>query len=272
MNREKIALQLYSVREDMERDFYGTLRAVRELGYRGVEFAGLFDHDPKEVADFCRGIGLEIVSAHVPFQVLMADMAGTIACYKTLGCKHVVVPYLTEDLRPGQPGFQSVIDGIKVLGEALGKEGMVLQYHNHDFEFVKLDGRYALDILYSEVGPELLQTQLDTCWVNVGGEDPVGYIGKYAGRMPTIHLKDFVGSKSEHMYGLIGLDEGEQKSDKFELRPLGKGVQNFPAIVEAADKGGAEWFIVEQDMPSLGLTPMECAAESIRYLLTEIAG
>ena len=271
MNKEKIALQVYSVRRDLEKDFYGTLRAVKEMGYAGVEFAGLYGHDPLEVKAFCEEIGLVPLSAHVPFQELMADMDGTIAAYKALGVRYVVIPYLTEDLRPGQPGFQTVIDGMKQIGAKLKEAGLVQQYHNHDFEFVKLDGEYALDILYRELGPELLQTQLDTCWVNVGGENPAEYVKKYAGRTPTIHLKDFVGSKSENMYGLIGLQNSAAKaSGSFQLRPLGKGCQDFKAIVAAGDEGGAKWYIVEQDEPSMGLTALECAKVSIDYLHDEI--
>lgn len=273
MKRDKIALQLYSVRGDLEKDFFGTIRSVKEIGYSGVEFAGLYGHDPLEVKAFCEELGIVPLSAHVPFQDFLADMDGTVATYKALGVKYVAIPYLTEDLRPGQPGFQTVIDGMKVIGAKLKEAGIVQQYHNHDFEFVKLDGEYALDILYREIGPELLQTQLDTCWVNVGGEVPADYIRKYAGRTPTVHLKDFVGSKSENMYGLIGLEGSEAKADegKFQLRPVGSGKQDFPAIVKAADEGGAMWYIVEQDEPSLGLTPMECAGKSFEYLANNIA-
>lgn len=269
MQKEKIALQLYSVRNEMEQDFYGTLKKVKEMGYTGVEFAGLFGHTPEEVKAMCEELGLVALSAHVPLQDLREDPDGAIATYKTIGCKYIVVPYLTPEYRPGTPGFQTVIDSVKMLGEKMAAAGMVLQYHNHDFEFVKLDGKYALDILYTEAGPELLQTQIDTCWVNVGGEDPAEYLKKYAGRTPTVHLKDFVGSKSENMYALIGINEGEkQESDanKFELRPVGKGVQDFPRIIAAATEGGAEWFIVEQDNPSMGYSPLECAQISIQYL------
>lgn len=95
---------------------------------------------------------------------------------------------------------------------------------------------------------------------------------KYAGRIPTVHLKDFKGSKSEKMYALIGIDDDKKTETEgsFELRPLGKGVQDFPAIIKAATEGGAEWFIVEQDNPSMGYTPLECAEISINYLLNEI--
>ena len=132
MKKEKIALQLYSVRGDLEKDFYGTIRAVKEIGYAGVEFAGLYGQDPEKVKAFCEELGIVPLSAHVPFQAFMADMDGTIAQYKALGVQYVAIPYLTEDLRPGQPGFQTVIDGMKVIGEALNAAGIVQQYHNHD--------------------------------------------------------------------------------------------------------------------------------------------
>lgn len=270
MNKENIALQVYSIRDDMKADFYGTLKKVKAMGYKGVEFAGLYDNDPLEVKRMCEEIGLVPLSAHVPFQAFVDDLEGTLDCYHKVGCKYVVVPYLTPEYRPGSEGFQTVIDVMKKIGEAVKKYDMVLQYHNHDFEFVKLDGKYALDILYEEVGSDLLKTQIDTCWVNVGGENPAEYVRKYAGRIPTVHLKDFAGSKSENMYALIGIDEKEKKdtAGKFEFRPLGKGLQKFPEIIEAAREGGAQWLIVEQDSPSMGYTPLECAEISAAYLMS----
>lgn len=265
---ERIGLQLYSVREDLEKDFCGTLKKVKEMGYSAVEFAGLYGNDPKEVNKMCEEIGLVPISAHVPFVDLIEHTEETLDCYQAVGCSYVVIPYLTEEYRPGAEKFDEVIRGAKVIGEAAAKRGMVLQYHNHDFEFTKIDGRYALDILYEEVGPELLQTQLDTCWVNVGGENPVEYVKKYAGRIPTVHLKDFAGSKSENMYALIGIDEDkkEKAAGAFDYRPLGKGLQNIPAIVEASIESGAKWLIIEQDEPCMGLSRMECAKISIDYL------
>ena len=136
-----------------------------------------------------------------------------------------------------------------------------------DFEFDKIDGEYALDILYTEVGPELLQTQLDTCWVNVGGENPADYIRKYSGRAPGVHLKDFFGEKSDDMYERIGIDKkAPTRPSGFEFRPVGMGLQNFPAILEAAKAAGSEWVVVEQDQATMGLTPLESIKKSIDYL------
>ena len=269
---DKVALQLYSVRWQLEEDFRGTLEKVKAMGYDGVEFAGLYGQDPLEIRKMCEEIGLVPISAHVPFVDLMKDTEAMMDCYSKIGCEYIVVPYLTEEYRPGTPGFAEVVAGIRdVIGVAAAKYGLVLQYHNHDFEFEKIDGEYALDILYKEVGPELLQTQLDTCWVNVGGENPSDYIRKYAGRTPTVHLKDFKGSKSENMYELIGIDKKKGDDDGgFELRPVGKGVQDFKSIVAAAKESGAKWFIVEQDNPSMGYDALECAKVSIDYLKSEI--
>ena len=262
-----IAIQLYSVRDDMAADFEGTLKKVKALGYDAVEFAGLYGKSAAEVKKLCEEIGLVPLSAHVPFIDMMNDLS-LLDVYAEIGCKFIVIPYLTEEYRPGNEKFADVIEGAKVLGKKANELGMKLCYHNHDFEFVKVDGEYALDILYKEVSADLLQTELDTCWVNVGGENPADYLRKYAGRAEILHLKDFVGCKSENMYALIGIDEDEKKETggKFEFRPVGSGVQNFPAILAAAEESGVEWVVVEQDMPSMDKTPMECAEMSINYL------
>ena len=263
-----VALQLYSVRRDMEADFEGTLKKVKALGYDGVEFAGLFGHSAAEIKNMCKEIGLVPISAHVPFADMMKD-PDILHVYQEIGCSYVVIPYLTPEYRPGQPGFAQVIDGAKMLGEKAKALGMKLCYHNHDFEFTKIDGEYALDILYKEVAADLLQPQLDTCWVNVGGENPVDYIHKYADRIEILHLKDFSGCKSENMYALIGIDDDKEKKaadNKFEFRPLGMGLQDMPAILAAAAEIGTKWVVVEQDEPSLGKTPLQCAEASIQYL------
>ena len=260
-----VALQVYSVRDDLAVDFEGTLKKVKAMGYDGVEFAGLYGNAPADVRKMCEEIGLVPISAHVPF-VDMVNNPDILKDYKEIGCEHVVIPYLTEEYRPGQPKFQEVIEGAKMLAVKAKELGLKLGYHNHDFEFTKVGDEYAIDILYAEV-PEL-KPQFDCCWVKVGGESPVEYIKKYAGREEVLHLKDFVGSKSENMYALIGIDENEKKdtAGKFEFRPVGYGVQNFPEILAAAKEVGIKWVVVEQDQPSMGKTALECAQMSVEYL------
>lgn len=266
-----IALQFYSVRDEAEKNFFTTLKKVREMGYDGVEFAGLYGHSPEEIKAECEKIGIVPMSAHVPFDELINDTEKTINDYKTIGCKYIAVPYLTEERRPGTDKFGETIEYIKKIGEKCAEAGIKLLYHNHDFEFVKIDGEYGLDILYKEVSPELLETELDTCWVNVGGENPAEYIEKYSGRTPVVHLKDFVmkgKEKPKKLYDLIGIDDENEAAseDEFSFKPVGYGVQDFEAIMKASEKSGAEWVVVEQDQPDKGNTSLNAAKMSIDYI------
>lgn len=268
-----VAVQLYSVRDDMEKDFYGTIRKMKEFGYDGVEFAGLFNENPEKIKAFCEEIGIVPISAHVPYYDMLENPEKVLADYKTIGCKYVVVPYLTEECRPGTDGFAATVEGVRKIGEAAKALGLQLLYHNHDFEFVKIGEEYALDVLYSSVSADLLKTEIDTCWVNVAGVNPSEYIEKYSGRSPVVHLKDFKksGDKLGKLYDLIGIDdEGaeQEEEDAFSFMPVGYGVQDMPAILAACEEAGAEWVVVEQDSPAKGDTPENSVKLSREYLKT----
>lgn len=266
-----IGLQLYSVRNEMEKDFEGTLKKVAEMGYEGVEFAGLFDKSASEVKELLSKYSLTAVSAHVPLTDMLEDMDKVIATYKEIGCNFIVIPYVDEKYRPGTPDYPETLEKIAVLGKKATEAGLTLLYHNHDFEFVKIDGVYGLDVMYQTVPAEYLQTELDTCWVNVGGEEPAPYILKYKGRTPVIHLKDFImkgKDKPKKLYELIGIeDDTESASEEdFSFKPVGHGVQDIPAIIKAGEESGAKWFIVEQDQPDKGNTELSAVKMSIEYL------
>ncbi len=266
-----IGLQLYSVRNEMEKDFEGTLKKVAEMGYEGVEFAGLFDKKPCEIKELLAKYSLEAVSAHVPLADMLEDLDKVIADYKEIGCKFIAIPYVDEKYRPGTPDYPETLKKIEEIGRKAAAEGLTLLYHNHDFEFVKIDGEYGLDVMYNTVPADCLQTELDTCWVNVGGEEPASYILKYKGRTPVIHLKDFVmkgKDKPKKLYELIGIEDNEETASEedFSFKPVGSGVQDIPAIIKAGEESGAKWFIVEQDSPDKGNTELSAVESSIKYL------
>ena len=268
-----VAVQLYSVRDEMEKDFYGTIRKMKEIGYDGVEFAGLFGQNPEEIKAFCDEIGIVPISAHVPYYDMLENPEAVLADYVAIGCKYVVVPYLTEECRPGTEGFAATVEGIRKIGEAAKALGIQLLYHNHDFEFVKIGDDYALDVLYSTVPADLLKTEIDTCWVNVAGVNPAEYLEQYEGRSPVVHLKDFkkVEGKQGKLYELIGIeDDGGEEADEdaFSFMPVGHGMQDMPAILSACEKVGAEWVVVEQDSPAKGDTPLNSVTLSREYLKT----
>lgn len=264
-----VAVQVYSVRDNASKDLRGTLEAIKEMGYDGVEFAGLYGNSPAEIKKMCEEIGLVPVSAHVPYVDMLADAEGVLKQYAEIGCKYVAVPYLMPEHRPDSDQFPTVVENIGKIGKVAKELGIQLLYHNHDFEFMKLDGKYALEVLYDTIPQDLLQTELDTCWVNVGGEEPAAYVRKFTDRAPVVHLKDFYGEKSEDMYELIGIEKkAPARPGNFEFRPVGSGLQDFPAILAAAEDAHAKWVVVEQDSPSMGLTPMECIKKSREYLKT----
>lgn len=272
----KIALQVYSVREDAERDFKGTLAAIKAMGYDGVEFAGLYDTKPETIRAWLDELGLEAMSAHIPVDAFLEDCAGTIAAYKTLGCTYVAIPWLDEARRPGNPGFDVLVGQLEDIGRQCADAGLTLLYHNHDFEFARLsDGRYALDAIYETIPAQYLQTEIDTCWVNVAGEDPAAYVRKYTGRAPVVHLKDFVmhgRARPEQMYALIdekGADDAKvDAGESFDFRPVGYGVQDMKAICQASVDAGASWMVVEQDRSSE--RPAQEAAHMSRDYLKSI--
>ena len=275
MKKFPVAIQLYSVRDDMAKDFFGVLEQVKAMGYDGVEFAGYYGKEAKDIKAKLDSLGLKAVSAHVPLAGLVEDVEGAIAFHKTLGAKYIAVPYLDEASRPGTPKWPEIVKQIRKIGEACQKAGIQLLYHNHDFEFVKIDGSYALDQLYAAVPVPYLETELDTCWIRVAGVNPAEYLRKYKGRSPVVHLKDFVsgvGAAGKAMYALIDKDGKDKTVDvidrsSFDFRPLGQGKQDIPAILKAAEDAGTHWVVVEQDRSS-DRPPMTAIKESREYLKT----
>ena len=259
-----VMLQVYTVRDYAGKDFLGTMKKIREIGYEYVELAGLCGLTAKEVKAALDEAGLKAVSAHVALNELMDEK--TLDDYKLIGCEYVAVPYLGEGSRPGDPAFDQILENIRKIGIAARERGMTLLYHNHDFEFIKMpDGSFGLDYMYNTIPADTLQTELDLCWVRVAGQDPAAYVRKYAGRAPVVHFKDYVGQKTEGMYNLIGMKETAKETKAFEFRPVGEGVQDFKAIAAAVYESGCKYVCVEQDN-TYDVDPLEAAKRSFEYL------
>ncbi|UQZ36430.1 sugar phosphate isomerase/epimerase [Paenibacillus sp. PK3_47] len=243
----KIGLQLYTLREELEQDFEGTLRKVAELGYAGVEFFHFFGRTADEVKELLRETGLVALGAHRPYDAMLNDTEQEISYNLAIGNRNVIIPFLTEEQR----NWEEVAANLRIIGEKCKAQGAVLSYHNHDFEFTEHYGeRTAFDGIFEEVPADLLQVELDTCWVHFAGYDPVEYINKYAGRLPIIHLKD--------------LKKREDGSP--ETVVLGEGEINLAAILEAAAAAGVEWAVVEQDYCSR--SPLESVSDSMKWVKT----
>ena len=270
-----VGAQLYSVRTDLEKDFYGTLKAIREMGYAGVEFYGeYYGNSVVQVKKWCTELGLIPFSNHVPFQQMIDDVDKVIEENTVLGVQYIVFPYMDEASRPGvdPEQFKSTVAKLGEVGAKVGAAGFQLLYHNHDFEFVKMaDGSLGYDYIFSANSKENLQTEMDVCWVDYAGQNPAEYLTKYSGRIPVVHLKDYKleGKLSSAPYALIGISTDNSMKDDggwFEYRPLGEGQVDIPAVIKSSIDGGAQWLCVEQDEPSQGRSRLEGLAKSVEYL------
>lgn len=263
MKKWPIAIQVYTVDKEATADFEGTARALKAMGYDGVELCDTYGGTAVELKKICDEIGLAVVGAHVNLNEIEDD--AILSDYAATGMKYIAIPHLKAPKTEEE--LAAVIARIRAAGEACKAKGLQLLYHNHDFEFQKINDKYILEHYYDEIPTDLLQTELDVCWVNVGGEEPAAYVRKYTGRAPLLHLKDFTGVKSSNMYNLIGQAAvRDESAAKFDYRPVGYGKQDVPAIVAAAEDAGVEWLVVEQDRCSMGRTALECAQMSVNYL------
>ncbi len=273
MAKLPVGIQLYNLRDILEEhpdQFEPVMRELKAMGYDGVEFAGLYGLDPEYIRKTLDEIGLVPVSAHVPLVDMMADPQGVADTYKKIGVKYIAVPYLPEEYRPNTDGYDEVIRIMKEIGQVMKDNGLNLEYHNHDFEFVKLpNGEFGFDDIYTRIPEDLLKVEPDTCWIKVAGQDPVKYLKKYGRRCAIVHLKDFIKEGNpKNMYKLIGLDEEESTEEDdgiFEFRPVGFGQQIWEPILNASLEIGSEWVIVEQD-EHYDISALEASRRSREYL------
>ncbi|NLW50835.1 MAG: sugar phosphate isomerase/epimerase [Candidatus Brocadiaceae bacterium] len=224
MKDTPVGIQLYSVRGDCEKDFAGTLKALADMGYDGVEFAWNYGSmPPDELADLLRSLGLRACGLHAPKDQIAAPDSQAYAYAAGVGCPYISVS-LAGDVEKDWP---AAIALVQEAGRVAAGKGILFSYHNHAQEFHTFDGKYALDALYEQTDPTQVMAELDTHWIARGGADPVAYIRKYAGRVPQLHLKD------------IGPND--------EFIEIGRGVLDLEAVLNAADDAGSKWIIYEQD-------------------------
>ena len=252
MRTEQIALQFFTLRDHTktEHDFAEACRKVADIGYPAVQLSAIdYEAVPEEtVVRICRDNGLTICATHEPPDMVLNEPEAVVERLNKLGTRFTAYPF-PKEVDFGDP--RAVADWIAALdraGAVLAEAGQVLTYHNHHREFRRLEGRLLLDRIYEETSPRHLQGEIDTYWVQYGGGDPVDWCRKLEGREPLLHLKDY----------RINADY------QIEFAEVGAGNLDIPAIIAAAEAGGCEWFIVEQDQcPG---DPFESVAESFRYL------
>ena len=185
-----IGLQLYSIREDCARDLPATLKAVAEMGYDGVEFAGYHGYPAADLRKLLDDCGLKCCGTHTGIDTLLPEqMAATVEFNKTLGNRFLIVPGLPGEYTESKAAWQKTAQTFNQISDALAPLGMVTGYHNHFTEFAPLDGEMPWDTFFGNTKKEVVM-QLDTGNAMHGGADPVPFLKRYPGRALTVHLKE----------------------------------------------------------------------------------
>jgi sugar phosphate isomerase/epimerase len=243
--RIPIALQLYSIRHDCERDLPGTLKAVAEMGYEGVEFAGYYGRSATELRAMLDELGLAVAGTHIRIETLMGDqLAETVAFNRALGNKYLIVPGLAESYRSSRQAWLDTAGLFNQIAAGLAPEGMYTGYHNHHIEFSPMDGELPWDTFFGNTDPAVVM-QIDLGNALHGGGDPIPYVARYPGRARTVHLKEYSASNPKALIGEGDVDWGQM----FRL---------------CETQGNTEWYIVEQE--SYAYEPLECVDRCLQAL------
>lgn len=259
-----VGLQLYSLRDVLPKDVKGTLAKVAKAGYKDTELYG-YDHikksyfglSPKEFKDVLTSNGLTATSGHYnPTDFMQgkgsSDLEAQIEASNILGHQHLVIPYLSGDLRTKLDDYKVFADRLNKAGEICKKAGLRLGYHNHDFEFKDWDGTTGYDIALQETDKSLVDFEMDLFWVVRAAKDPVHYFTKYPGRFKAWHIKDM------------------DKENRDLNTEIGNGTVNFKEIFAKAKLAGVQHYFLEQENFSAKMDPFVSIAKSCKYIKSNL--
>ncbi|MFW5803085.1 MAG: sugar phosphate isomerase/epimerase family protein [Verrucomicrobiota bacterium] len=238
-----ISIQLYTVREQMNEDPWGTLARIAEMGYPGVEPCNIPGGDPVEASKRIADLGMVVSAfqAGIPVGDRKNELLDAAAAF---GTSRVVCPFYNGENFQSMDALKKTADLFREAAENCAERGMTFGYHNHDFELsIHVDGKPALLQLAALV--PALHFTVDTYWVKVGGEDPVQVVRTLGEQANLLHIKDGPLLKTEAMTA------------------AGQGKMDFPPIVEAAPH--AQWLVVELDRCDTDM--MEAVRQSLQYLV-----
>ena len=247
-----IAVQLYTLR-NLQMPFDEVLKEVAAIGYTGVETVGNHKLSADEMKALLEKYQLKVCSAHAAIATMESDMDGVIAFNKAIGNNVLVIPFLAPDDR-GKDGaaWTQLGKRLAAIGQRCADAGIKLMYHNHAFEMETIEGKLAIDWLM-ESAPQL-GFEIDLAWVQRGEQNGVQLLQKYAGRCQRVHCKDVA--------------PAGQNEDQMGFADVGHGVLDWAALLPAAKAAGAEWYIVEHDLPK---EPLISIRRSFEFLKSKLS-
>jgi sugar phosphate isomerase/epimerase len=228
-----VGLELYSVREELKKDPEGTVRAVAQMGYQGVEFYAPYfewsESQTKQMRKLLDDLGMRCFSTHNDSSYFSAEKIGRARDMNLiLGSKYVVMA--SSSPKPGLDGWKAIADSLNAAADQLESAGLKAGYHNHQREFIPVENQRPIEILAKNTKPSImLQLDVGTCLE--AGSDPVVWIRANPGRIRSLHLKDWSPEKAKG-YSVL----------------FGEGAAEWKNIFEAAESaGGAAYYLIEQE-------------------------
>ena len=253
--KDGLAVQLWSFRNDFKKDVPGTLKRVRELGFKNVELAGTYGMTAQQFRAELDKAGLKAVSMHIDLKTAQTKIDDVIRDAKILGAEYVGVPWIKSPFT--QADCLQAIEIFNRAGEKLAANGLRFFYHLHGYEFVPNEGGTGtlFDLMMEKTNPKFVSMQLDTYHVAFPGQDPVKLMQKYPGRFSSLHLKDI-------RKDVVGDNSGAFREK--DAVPMGQGKINWPEVLKAAQKEGVKWYIIEDETTAV----WQGIQQSLKYLET----
>lgn len=252
-NANMIGIQMYTVRDQLQADFDGTVEKIAKIGYKNLEFAGYYNRTPEQVRALLDRVGAVSRSAHIGAPLMRQDAAAQIRSAKTIGQEYITLP----SYQWGKEGLASWRQGVAEFnkwGQMCRDAGLKLAYHNHAAEFAPLEGTTGYDVLVKEVDPKLVDMELDIYWATFADQNPVALFAKYPGRFAMWHVKD------------LAVTNGTKG-----MTPVGKGTIDYKTIFAHAREAGMKYFFVEHDSaaqyPGGSLASAQASYEYLHQLL-----
>jgi sugar phosphate isomerase/epimerase len=266
----RVGLQLYSVRDEMNRDAAGTLKKIKEIGYAQVEHAGywkgkFYGYPAKDFRALLDGIGLDMPSGHVAIQAadyneaskeFSADWREAVESAAATGQRFLITPGFPEPWRKDRDTVLRYLEVFNICGAFCKTYGVKFGYHNHTMEFDRIyEGASLYDLILQHTDPSLVALQLDVGLLYAAGVDPRAMIRDHPGRFELMHVKDEFRKPG-----------GGERGQGYESTVLGTGELKLAEIVRLGRKtGGVKYFFVEQE--SFGDLPeLECARRDYQFM------
>ena len=247
-----VGVQLYTVREQAEKDLNAVLAHISMIGYKEVEtYWNVYTHPAKKLRSMIVDNGMSVPSGHFDYDGLESKLDYA----KELGVQYVVCPMLPKDMWTSADGFKRAADQFNKWGEQVQKMGMQFGFHNHNYEFQKFGNTTGFDILTQTADPKLVCLEMDCYWITQAGQDPVAMLKKFGSRIQLLHLKDRQpGFPTTQILG----------PDAEHITEVGSGTINWKAVIETGQQTGVKHFFVERDNGST--PPFESLRISYNYL------